>query len=94
MPMDTKNELTPRETQIVLCLISGMKYAAIAEELGIQLQTIKNILSRLYAKSNCGNKTELVTKYMTGGIVITPAEERVELSNKPAGKVEFGRIRQ
>jgi DNA-binding NarL/FixJ family response regulator len=72
--------LTSREKDITEKLALGWRYAEIAGFYGLSIQTVKNILSRLYAKSNAKNKTELVLKYIGHTLYVTPASERVEFA--------------
>ena len=52
--------LTNREIQVVRLLVRGQSNATIAAELGIQLQTVKNLLSGLYAKLGVSTRLQLV----------------------------------
>ena len=52
--------MTNREIQVVQLLVRGQSNATIAAELGIQLQTVKNLLSGLYAKLGVSTRLQLV----------------------------------
>jgi len=52
--------LTPRERDVVRRVIDGRKNREIARELGVTEQTIKNVLSTIYAKCNVRNRLQLV----------------------------------
>ena len=52
--------MTSREIEVVQLLVRGQSNAAIAAELGIQLQTVKNLLSGLYAKLGVSTRLQLV----------------------------------
>jgi DNA-binding CsgD family transcriptional regulator len=52
--------LTPRERQIVACLVDGKTNAEIAARLGVSPQTIKNQLSTLYRKTGTRGRLPLV----------------------------------
>jgi DNA-binding CsgD family transcriptional regulator len=52
--------LTRRETDVVRCVLTGLKNADIAEELQLSEQTIKDHLSRIYAKFSVETRLALV----------------------------------
>jgi len=52
--------MTNREIQVVQLLVRGQSNATIAAELGIQLQTVKNLLSGLYAKLGVSTRLQHV----------------------------------
>jgi DNA-binding CsgD family transcriptional regulator len=51
-----KFRLTRRETDVVRCVLAGLKNTDIAEELQLSEQTIKDHLSRIYTKFSVGTK--------------------------------------
>lgn len=55
-----RHELTGREQDVVLLLLKGKSYKAMADELFISMQTVKNYVSRIYKKLNLGNRVELL----------------------------------
>lgn len=61
--------ITNREIQVVQLLVRGHSNAAIAAELGIQLQTVKNLLSGLYAKLGVSTRLQLVLLALRTGFV-------------------------
>jgi DNA-binding NarL/FixJ family response regulator len=61
--------MTNREIQVVQLLVRGQSNAAIAAELGIQLQTVKNLLSGLYAKLGVSTRLQLVLLALRTGFV-------------------------
>lgn len=52
--------LTTREIEVVQLLVLGQSNAEIAARLGIQLQTVKNLLSVLYGKLGVSTRLQLV----------------------------------
>jgi DNA-binding NarL/FixJ family response regulator len=63
--------MTNREIQVVELLVRGQSNAAIASELGIQLQTVKNLLSGLYAKLGVSTRLQLVLLALRTGFIAT-----------------------
>ena len=61
--------MTNREIQVVRLLVRGQSNAAIAAELGIQLQTVKNLLSGLYAKLGVSTRLQLVLLALRTGFI-------------------------
>ena len=61
--------LTNREIQVVQLLVRGHSNAEIAGELGIQLQTVKNLLSGLYAKLGVSTRLQLVLLALRTGFI-------------------------
>jgi DNA-binding NarL/FixJ family response regulator len=51
--------LTPRERDVVRGIAAGRTNREIAKELGISLQSVKNILSVVYQKCHVRNRLEL-----------------------------------
>ncbi|MFL6278736.1 MAG: response regulator transcription factor [Vicinamibacterales bacterium] len=61
--------MTNREIQVVQLLVRGQSNAAIAIELGIQIQTVKNLLSGLYAKLGVSTRLQLVLLALRTGFI-------------------------
>jgi DNA-binding NarL/FixJ family response regulator len=61
--------LTNREIQVVRLLVRGQSNAEIAGELGIQVQTVKNLLSGLYAKLGVSTRLQLVLLALRTGFI-------------------------
>jgi DNA-binding NarL/FixJ family response regulator len=61
--------MTSREIEVVQLLVRGQSNAEIAAQLGIQLQTVKNLLSALYAKLGVSTRLQLVLLVMRTGFV-------------------------
>lgn len=61
--------ITNREIQVVQLLVRGQSNAQIAAELGIQLQSVKNLLSGLYAKLGVSTRLQLVLLALRTGFI-------------------------
>jgi DNA-binding NarL/FixJ family response regulator len=61
--------MTSREIEIVRLLVRGLSNAEIAAGMGIQLQTVKNMLSTLYAKLGVSTRLQLVLLALRTGFV-------------------------
>jgi DNA-binding NarL/FixJ family response regulator len=75
VPLQTSTEpipriyMTSREIEVVQLLVRGQSNAEIAAQLGIQLQTVKNMLSALYAKLGVSTRLQLVLLALRTGFV-------------------------
>ncbi len=56
--------LSPREEMVLDCLSKGLTYKAIADQLGISIDTIRTYLRRIYEKVHVQSRTEAVAKYL------------------------------
>lgn len=65
--------LTPRETQILELLSSGVSVAELAGQLYISQSTAKTHMSKLYDKLGAGNRTQAVMAGVRLGLVSTDA---------------------
>ncbi|MFA0814783.1 MAG: LuxR C-terminal-related transcriptional regulator [Anaerofustis sp.] len=54
--------LTERENQIVACLLKGLTYKMIADELYLSENTVKTHIKNIYSKLEVKNKSELIRK--------------------------------
>ena len=61
--------MTAREIEVVQLLVRGQSNAEIAVQMGIQLQTVKNMLSTLYAKLGVSTRLQLVLLALRTGFV-------------------------
>ena len=61
--------MTSREIEVVQLLVRGQSNAEIAAQMGIQLQTVKNMLSMLYAKLGVSTRLQLVLLALRTGFV-------------------------
>jgi len=75
VPLPTASEpiprmyMTSREIEVVQLLVRGHSNAEIAARMGIQLQTVKNMLSALYAKLGVSTRLQLVLLALRTGFV-------------------------
>ena len=60
--MELLDELTPRETEILMMLTEGYDNTQISNMLHISTYTVKSHLQKIYRKLDVTNKTELITK--------------------------------
>ncbi len=57
------NKLTSREIEIIQLIIKRKKNIEIANELFVELSTIKSHINNIYKKENVNNREELIEKY-------------------------------
>ena len=56
--------LTGRESEVLDCLAKGMRYKEIAEELYVNIETVRTHLRKVYEKLQVRSATEAVIKYL------------------------------
>lgn len=54
--------LTPRERDVLKCLVDGASYKCIAHGLNISLDTVRSHIKNIYVKLNVNSKSEAVVK--------------------------------
>jgi DNA-binding CsgD family transcriptional regulator len=54
-------DISPREKDIILEVCNGLSNQQIADKLFISLQTVKDHTSRIYFKTNCSSRAQLIT---------------------------------
>ena len=59
-----KNELTPRELEVLDLLIYGYNNSKISEKLCISTHTTKAHISSIYEKLNVSNRVQATVKYL------------------------------
>lgn len=57
--------LTTREKSVLQFLLQGKTNKQIAAELGISDYTVRDHVSSLLFKSECSNRTELISRYLS-----------------------------
>jgi DNA-binding NarL/FixJ family response regulator len=63
-----KEELTPRELQIVQCMVDGLSYKLIADKLMMSVNTVCYHVKNIYTKLQVNSKAEVVAKKLKGEI--------------------------
>lgn len=61
--------LTIREQEILTCLVKGLSYKLIAEQLGISIDTVRSHIKKIYEKLHVNSATEAVVKALKNRIV-------------------------
>ncbi len=61
-------ELTPRELQIVQCMVEGLSYKLIADKLIMSVNTVGFHVKNIYQKLQVNSKSEVVAKSLKGEI--------------------------
>jgi DNA-binding NarL/FixJ family response regulator len=63
-----KEDLTPREKDIIQGIVDGLSYKLIADRLGISHDTVRKHILSTYRKLHINSKGELLAKYHKGNI--------------------------
>ena len=63
-----QEELTPREIQIVQCMVEGLSYKLIADKLMVSVNTICYHVKNIYRKLQVNSKGEVIAKSLRGEI--------------------------
>ncbi len=63
-PAATSPQLTARERQIVDCLIEGLSYKLIADQLDLSIDTVRFHFRNIYKKLHINSQTELMAKVL------------------------------
>jgi DNA-binding CsgD family transcriptional regulator len=63
-----EHEISKRETEIIYEICKGLTNQQIADKLFISLQTVKDHTHRIYFKTNCANRTQLMLMVNEGSI--------------------------
>ena len=64
----TENDLTPRESQIVQCMVEGLSYKLIADKLMLSVNTVCYHVKNIYRKLQVNSKAEVIAKSLKGDI--------------------------
>ncbi len=59
-PADERSDLTPREDEVLRCLLTGASNARIARALSVEPRTVRNHLAHIYRKLRVRNRVEAV----------------------------------
>jgi len=63
-PTPKKSNLTPRQLQIVQCLVDGLSYKLIADKLLITLETVRDHIKNIYKKLEVNSRTQVIKKHL------------------------------
>jgi DNA-binding NarL/FixJ family response regulator len=61
--------LTPREKEVLACIVNGLSYKMIADQLNIGYETVRSHVKKIYEKLHVASLTEAVSKAMKERIV-------------------------
>jgi len=61
-------KLTEREAEILSLIAKGYSNKRIALELGMKLQTVKNVITKIFLKLGVENRTEAALKLLTNKV--------------------------
>jgi DNA-binding NarL/FixJ family response regulator len=73
------NSLTPRETEVLVCLASGKTNRQIAKDLHLSLSTVKRHLEHILPKLKVSDRTQAAVKAVEMGL-LPPAEQEKNIS--------------
>lgn len=62
--VNTENDLTSRENEILSCLVKGLLYKEIAVKLFIDVETVKTHIRHIYEKLQVHTRSEAIVKYL------------------------------
>ena len=62
-------DLTPRERDVLSCLVQGMSYKAVARDLDISIDTVRSHIRAVYRKLQVNNVAEAVGRALKEGLV-------------------------
>jgi DNA-binding NarL/FixJ family response regulator len=70
LPVETVNyNLTPREKEVLACIVDGLAYKMIADKLHISYETVRSHMKKIYEKLHVASLTEAVAKAINQKIV-------------------------
>ncbi|MFT3948511.1 MAG: response regulator transcription factor [Agriterribacter sp.] len=62
-------QLTPREKEVLTCLVNGLSYKMIGADLSISYETVRSHVKKIYEKLHVASLTEMVAKAINQRIV-------------------------
>lgn len=69
-PVDAPDyRLTPREKEVLSCVVNGLSYKMIADQLNISYETVRSHIKKIYEKLHVASLTEAVAKAINQRIV-------------------------
>lgn len=66
---DNSGDLSEREKEVLSCLVKGMSYKLVADELSISIDTVRGHIRKIYEKLHVNSKSEAVAKAIRKKIV-------------------------
>lgn len=64
---EQSEELTPREMQIVQCMVDGLSYKLIADKLMVSINTVCYHVKNIYRKLQVNSKAEVIARTLKKG---------------------------
>ena len=61
--------LTKREKEVLACMVNGLSYKMIADQLNISYETVRSHIKKIYEKLHVASLTEMVAKAIHQRIV-------------------------
>ena len=61
--------LTAREKEVLACVVNGLSYKMIADQLNISYETVRSHIKKIYEKLHVASLTEAVAKAISQRIV-------------------------
>ena len=61
--------LSPREKEVLSCLVNGLSYKMIAADLQISYETVRSHVKKIYEKLHVASLTEVVAKAINQRLV-------------------------
>ena len=68
-PHTINYQLTPREKELLACIVEGLSYKMIADRLNISYETVRSHIKKIYEKLHVASVTEVVAKAINQRIV-------------------------
>ncbi len=68
-PGSVDYKLTPKETQVLACIVKGLSYKMVGAELNITYETVRSHVKKIYEKLHVASLTEVVAKAIYEQIV-------------------------
>ena len=61
--------MTKREKEVLACMVNGLSYKMIADQLNISYETVRSHIKKIYEKLHVASLTEMVAKAIHQRIV-------------------------
>lgn len=65
----TKTDLSERELEVLRCLVRGLAYKQVADQLGISIHTVRNHIRNIYGKLRVRNVAGAVSRAIREGLI-------------------------